>query len=62
MFSESHGLIFSSFVYLFNQIQNRDDMEFTLTASYLEIYNEKVKAEGGEMNMLFEILIITFRE
>ncbi|XP_063883475.1 kinesin-like protein KIF3A isoform X6 [Scylla paramamosain] len=42
MFSESHGLIFRSFVYLFNQIQNRDDMEFTLTASYLEIYNEKV--------------------
>ncbi|MPC10969.1 Kinesin-like protein KIF12 [Portunus trituberculatus] len=42
MFSESHGLIFRSFVYLFNQLQNRDDMEFTLTASYLEIYNEKV--------------------
>ncbi|XP_042219844.1 kinesin-like protein KIF12 isoform X7 [Homarus americanus] len=42
MFSESHGLIFRSFVYLFNQLQNRDDQEFTLTASYLEIYNEKV--------------------
>ncbi|XP_050706745.1 uncharacterized protein LOC126991911 isoform X3 [Eriocheir sinensis] len=42
MFSESHGLIVRSFVYLFNQIQSRDDMEFTLNASYLEIYNEKV--------------------
>nr|XP_045584392.1 kinesin-like protein KIF12 isoform X1 [Procambarus clarkii]XP_045584393.1 kinesin-like protein KIF12 isoform X1 [Procambarus clarkii]XP_045584394.1 kinesin-like protein KIF12 isoform X1 [Procambarus clarkii] len=42
MFSESHGLIFRSFVYLFNQLQSRDDQEFTLTASYLEIYNEKV--------------------
>ena len=29
-------------VHLFNQIQSRDDMDFTLTASYLEIYNEKV--------------------
>ncbi|XP_071548586.1 chromosome-associated kinesin KIF4-like [Panulirus ornatus] len=42
LFSENHGLIFRSFVYLFNQLQNRDDQEFTLTASYLEIYNEKV--------------------
>ncbi|XP_069941564.1 kinesin-like protein KIF12 isoform X4 [Cherax quadricarinatus] len=42
MFSESHGLIFRSFVYLFNQLESRDDQEFTLTASYLEIYNEKV--------------------
>ncbi|XP_042877136.1 LOW QUALITY PROTEIN: kinesin-like protein KIF12 [Penaeus japonicus] len=42
LFSEEHGLIFRSFVYLFSQLQNRDDQEFTLTASYLEIYNEKV--------------------
>lgn len=42
MFSESHGLIFRSFVYLFKTLQEREDQEFTLTASYLEIYNEKV--------------------
>ncbi|XP_064106219.1 kinesin-like protein KIF3A isoform X4 [Macrobrachium nipponense] len=42
LFSEDHGLIFRSFVYLFNQLETRDDQEFTLTASYLEIYNEKV--------------------
>ncbi|CAL4076028.1 unnamed protein product, partial [Meganyctiphanes norvegica] len=42
LFSEEHGLIFRSFVYLFNQLQNKEDQEFTLKASYLEIYNEKV--------------------
>ncbi|XP_066956463.1 kinesin-2b-like isoform X7 [Macrobrachium rosenbergii] len=42
LYSEEHGLIFRSFVYLFNQLETRDDQEFTLTASYLEIYNEKV--------------------
>ncbi|XP_037781156.1 chromosome-associated kinesin KIF4A-like [Penaeus monodon] len=42
LFSEEHGLIFRSFVYLFSQLQSREDQEFTLTASYLEIYNEKV--------------------
>ncbi|XP_068215192.1 kinesin-2b-like isoform X4 [Palaemon carinicauda] len=41
MYSEEHGLIFRSFVYLFSQLETRDDQEFTLTASYLEIYNEK---------------------
>ena len=43
LFSEDHGLIFRSFVYLFNQLQNLEDREFTIKASYLEIYNEKVR-------------------
>ena len=42
MLSEDHGLIFRSFVYLFNQLEARPEQEFTIQASYLEIYNEKV--------------------
>lgn len=42
MLSEDHGLIFRSFVYLFNQLEARQEQEFTIQASYLEIYNEKV--------------------
>ncbi|KAF2368739.1 Kinesin motor domain [Trinorchestia longiramus] len=42
MCSEEHGLIFRSFVYLFNQLEARPQQEFTIKASYLEIYNEKV--------------------
>uniref|UniRef100_A0A336MJW8 Kinesin-like protein n=1 Tax=Culicoides sonorensis TaxID=179676 RepID=A0A336MJW8_CULSO len=39
---EYHGLIFRSFLYLFQQIKSRTDMNFVLQASFLEIYNEKV--------------------
>ncbi|XP_037068103.1 kinesin-like protein KIF12 isoform X2 [Pollicipes pollicipes] len=42
MFSEEHGLVFRSFVYLFQVINEQKDKEFLLKASYLEIYNEKV--------------------
>ncbi|KAL7648704.1 UNVERIFIED_CONTAM: hypothetical protein RMT77_000611 [Armadillidium vulgare] len=42
LFSEDHGLIFRSFVYLFNQLATFEDREFTIKASFLEIYNEKV--------------------
>ncbi|KAA0191626.1 hypothetical protein HAZT_HAZT002275 [Hyalella azteca] len=42
LLSEDHGLIFRSFVYLFNQLEARPEQEFTIQASYLEIYNEKV--------------------
>ncbi|CAD7088674.1 unnamed protein product [Hermetia illucens] len=39
---ERHGLIFRSFVYLFQRLQEHKDMHFILKASFLEIYNEKV--------------------
>ncbi|KAJ3661534.1 hypothetical protein Zmor_005927 [Zophobas morio] len=41
-FSEKHGLILRSFLYLFQLIQEKTDVHFILKASYLEIYNEKV--------------------
>ncbi|XP_073813749.1 kinesin-like protein at 54D isoform X1 [Musca autumnalis] len=37
-----HGLIFRSFVYLFQLIRNRQDISFVLKASFMEIYNERV--------------------
>ncbi|TDG40322.1 hypothetical protein AWZ03_013251 [Drosophila navojoa] len=37
-----HGLIFRSFVYLFQLIQNRTDVNYVLKASFMEIYNERV--------------------
>ena len=37
-----HGLIFRAFVYLFQLLQARQDTQFVLKASFLEIYNEKV--------------------
>ena len=42
MYSEDHGLVFRSFVYLFQVINEQKDKDFLLKASYLEIYNEKV--------------------
>ncbi|XP_044268869.1 kinesin-like protein KIF12 isoform X2 [Tribolium madens] len=41
-FSDKHGLVFRSFLYLFELIQQKTDVHFVLKASYLEIYNEKV--------------------
>ncbi|XP_067010518.2 kinesin-like protein KIF12 [Anabrus simplex] len=41
-FSEDHGLVFRSFMYLFKLLQERSDFHFVLKASFLEIYNEKV--------------------
>ncbi|XP_075217900.1 kinesin-like protein KIF12 [Lycorma delicatula] len=41
-YSEDHGLVFRSFMYLFRQLQERPDTHFVLKASFLEIYNEKV--------------------
>ncbi|XP_046425821.1 kinesin-like protein KIF12 isoform X2 [Neodiprion fabricii] len=41
-YSEGHGLVFRSFVYLFKILQERQDCNFVLRASFLEIYNEKV--------------------
>lgn len=41
-YSEDHGLVFRSFVYLFKLLQARQECNFVLKASYLEIYNEKI--------------------
>ncbi|EZA49317.1 Kinesin-like protein KIF12 [Ooceraea biroi] len=41
-YSEDHGLVFRSFVYLFKVLQEHDNCNFVLKASFLEIYNEKV--------------------
>ncbi|TMW48315.1 hypothetical protein DOY81_006604 [Sarcophaga bullata] len=37
-----HGLIFRSFLYLFQLIKNRKDISYVLKASFMEIYNERV--------------------
>ncbi|XP_072397794.1 kinesin-like protein KIF12 isoform X1 [Diabrotica undecimpunctata] len=41
-YSDQHGLVFRSFMYLFQLIQEKPEMHFILKASFLEIYNEKV--------------------
>ena len=41
--NENHGLVFRSFIYLFEELQKRsEDANYVIKASYLEIYNEKV--------------------
>ena len=46
-FNEDHGLVFRSFIYLFDELKARsDDATFVIKASYLEIYNEKVSKKG----------------
>ncbi|KAF6206386.1 hypothetical protein GE061_017619 [Apolygus lucorum] len=42
IYSDDHGLIFKSFLYLFKVLQERKECHFILKASFLEIYNEKV--------------------
>nr|CAI5819200.1 unnamed protein product [Callosobruchus analis] len=41
-YSDDHGLVFRSFVYLFQLLQGHTGRTFVLKASFLEIYNEKV--------------------
>ena len=42
--NKDHGLVFRSFIYLFEQLEARkNDATFVIKASYLEIYNEKVR-------------------
>ncbi|XP_022917866.2 kinesin-like protein KIF12 [Onthophagus taurus] len=41
-YSEHHGLIFRAFLHIFEEIQKRNNFNFILKASFLEIYNEKV--------------------
>jgi hypothetical protein len=43
--NKHHGLVFRSFFYLFQLLQQRqaeENTQFVLKASFLEIYNEKV--------------------
>ena len=37
-----HGLVFRSFIHLFDELSKRSDSTYVIKASYLEIYNEKV--------------------
>ncbi|XP_065664239.1 kinesin-like protein KIF12 isoform X3 [Hydra vulgaris] len=41
--NEKYGIIPRSFKYLFEQIKLKTDIEYSIKASFLEIYNEKVK-------------------
>ncbi|KAK0078276.1 hypothetical protein PV325_001212 [Microctonus aethiopoides] len=41
-YSEDHGLMFRSFVYLFKLLQEHQECNFILKASFFEIYNEKI--------------------
>ncbi|XP_065558172.1 kinesin-like protein KIF12 [Artemia franciscana] len=41
-YSEDHGLVYRSFVYLYDSLQGHEDVTFTLKASFYEIYNEKI--------------------
>lgn len=52
-YSEQHGLVFRSFVYLFKLLQERQDCNFVLKASFLEIYNEKVSGYPVEREKSF---------
>ncbi len=41
-FSEEHGLIYRSFVQLFDRLRDQTECTYVIKASFLEIYNEKV--------------------
>ena len=46
--NKDHGLVFRSFIYLFEQLEARkNDATFVIKASYLEIYNEKVRLSSS---------------
>ena len=48
-FNEDHGLVFRSFIYLFDELKARsEDATFVIKASYLEIYNEKVSKKWSK--------------
>lgn len=48
---EDHGLVFRSFLYLFKLLQERKDTNFVLKASFLEIYNEKVRLDFADQSI-----------
>lgn len=41
-FSPDHGLVYRSFLHLFQELRDKTDIHFVMKASFLEIYNEKV--------------------
>lgn len=43
---------FRSFHYLYELMDNHSDVEYTLKASYLEVYNEKVQVRANLSNIL----------
>lgn len=42
-FSPNHGLVFRAFMSLFQTLQEMSHTHFVIKASFLEIYNEKVR-------------------
>ena len=44
------SFVFRSFHYLFELMDNRSDVVYTLKASYLEVYNEKVQQRTNLAN------------
>ena len=53
--NKDHGLVFRSFIYLFEQLESRkNDATFVIKASYLEIYNEKV---GKKVDWIMQNLL-----
>ena len=56
-----HGLVFRSFIHIFDEIKRRsDDTTHVIRASYLEIYNEKVNSlamtNGGEIDIFRNVI------
>lgn len=48
-------MVFRSFVYLFKLLQEKQECNFVLKASFLEIYNEKVSVPGVRLRINFEL-------
>lgn len=57
-YSEQHGLVFRSFVYLFKLLQEREECNFVLKASFLEIYNEKVSRHIRNVKKKLQISVL----
>lgn len=57
-YSEQHGLVFRSFVYLFKLLQEREECNFVLKASFLEIYNEKVSRHIRSIKKKLQISVL----
>ena len=46
-----HGLVFRSFIYLYDELKKRaDGATYIIKASYLEIYNEKAREREFSYN------------
>lgn len=55
-----HGLVFRSFMYLFQLLQEKPDAHFVLKASFLEIYNEKVPKYNQNTKQVWNQLELLF--